>query len=148
MIYIYNFRPTKTGTFGPFYCNNQTSFSLDSLDTVKSELSNRWTEIKDSKTWSKKKEGNLWKHEWIKHGSCAKTLSSLDTELKYFKQGLEWSKQYPLNDLLSRGGILPNGSYPVNQFWHTLKTGLGKNPRIDCFKEKVYFTNIYTYNVN
>lgn len=132
------FRPNKIGSFGPFFCNNQTSFSLGTLETIIPELHNRWTEIKGSKTWSRKQEGDLWKHEWLKHGSCAKSLPALDTELKYFKQGLDWSKQYVLSDLLAQGGITPNANYPVNQIWHTLRTGLGKNPRIDCYIEKVF----------
>jgi len=73
----------------------------------------------------------------MKHGTCSKSLPALDSELKYFKQGLDWSKQYVLSDLLEQGGIKPNGSYPINQIWHTLRTGLGKNPRIDCFIESV-----------
>lgn len=111
------------------------------MDTIIPELKNHWTEIKESKTWSKKQEGGLWQHEWIKHGTCSLSLPSLNSELKYFKQALDWSKQYPLADLLAQGGIKPNGTYPVTQFWHTLKTGLGKNPRIDCFMEKVYYTH-------
>lgn len=107
------------------------------MSTIVPELRNRWTDIKGSKRWANKKEGELWKHEWLKHGTCSKTLPNLDSELKYFKQGLDWSKQYPLSDLLSKGGIKPNGTYPVNQIWHTLRTALGKNPRIDCFMDKV-----------
>jgi len=135
----YNFRPSKIGAFGPAFCNNQTTFNLNALNTIIPELKNRWTEIKESKTWTRKQEGELWKHEWIKHGTCSKSLSSLDSELKYFNQGLDWSKQYVLSDLLEQGGIKPNGSYPITQIWHTLRTGLGKNPHIDCYYESVCF---------
>lgn len=131
------FRPSKIGTFGPYFCNNRTSFRLHDLDTIIPELHNRWTEIKGSKAWSNKQEGGLWKHEWTKHGTCSLSLPSLNSELKYFKQGLDWSKQYNLSDLLVKGGVRPNGTYPINKFWNTLRTGLGKNPRIDCFIEKV-----------
>lgn len=140
MFILCNFRPTKINSFGPFFCNNQTSFNLNALDTIIPELKNRWTEIKGSKTYSKNNEGGLWRHEWSKHGTCALSLPSLNSELKYFKQGLDWSKNYTLSDLLDKGGIKPNGTYPVNQFWHTLKQELGKNPRIDCFIEKVCCT--------
>ncbi|XP_022174441.1 uncharacterized protein LOC111036643 isoform X2 [Myzus persicae] len=132
---IHGIWPSKIGAFGPFFCNNETTFNLNALDSIIPELKNRWTEIKASKTWTWKQEGGLWKYEWMKHGTCSKSLSALDSELKYFKQGLEWSKQYPLTNLLEQGGIKPNGSYPVNQIWHTLRTGLGKNPHIDCYYE-------------
>lgn len=89
--------------------------------------------------WSRKQEGDLWKHEWMKHGTCALSYPPLNSELKYFKQGLDWSKQYQLSKLLDQGDIKPNGTYPINQFWHTLKTGLGKNPRIDCYIDEVCY---------
>lgn len=122
----------------PSFCNNQTLFSLDDLETILPELKDRWTEVKGLKPTSSNlhKEG-LWKHEWRKHGTCAMSLPTLNTELKYFKQGLDWSKQYPLSDILFQGDIKPNGTYPVVQFWHTLKTRLGKNPRIECFVDSV-----------
>ncbi|KAL5233883.1 hypothetical protein ACI65C_001293 [Semiaphis heraclei] len=132
---IHGIWPSKIGAFGPSFCNNQTTFNLNSLNTIIPELKNRWTEIKGSTTWTRKQEGELWRHEWMKHGTCATSLSALDSELKYFNQGLEWSKQYVLSNLLEQGGIKPNGSYPVNQIWHTLRTGLGKNPHIDCYFE-------------
>lgn len=113
------------------------------METIVPELHNRWTEIKGSKTWSKTHEGKLWEYEWKKHGSCSKSLPTLDSELKYFKQGLDWSKNYSLSDLLAKGGINPNDTYPVSQFWHTLKRGLGKNPRIDCIIDKVCYNYKY-----
>lgn len=133
MFSIYFFRPSKIGSFGPTYCNNETSFNFQDLDTIIPELHSRWTEIKGLN----KSEGGLWKYEWNKHGKCSLSLPTLDSELKYFKQGLDWSEQYNLSELLAQGGINPNGSYPIKQFWYTLKTGLGKNPRIECYKDKV-----------
>lgn len=107
------------------------------MEGIIPELHNRWTEIKGSKQWTKKREGDFWKYEWNKHGTCALSLPSLNSELKYFKQALDWSKQYSLTDLLAKGSIFPNNSYPVTQFWYTLKTELGKKPFIDCYVDKV-----------
>lgn len=120
---------------------------MNSLNPIVSELHNRWTDIKGSTTWTKKQEGVFWRYEWNKHGTCAASLPSLNSELQYFKQGLDWSKQYQLTDLLNKGGIVPNKSYPVTQFWHTLKTGLGKNPFIDCYVDKVCCLIIYITNI-
>ncbi|XP_050524773.1 uncharacterized protein LOC126896220 isoform X2 [Daktulosphaira vitifoliae] len=133
---IHGIWPNKIGTSGPFYCNNQTVLNLDVLDSIKSEMKNRWTEVKNSNSWLNKKEGELWKHEWTKHGTCAKSLPALDTELKYFQQALNWSIEYPLNNLLAKGGIQTDGSYPLAQYWQTLITALGKRPFIDCYTDK------------
>lgn len=32
---------------------------------------------------------------------------------------------------------MPNGTYPVTKFWSVLTNNLKKNPRIDCFTDKV-----------
>ncbi|XP_050425401.1 uncharacterized protein LOC126836224 [Adelges cooleyi] len=117
--------PTKDGTSGPLYCNNQTMFHLETLDSIKSNLKNQWTE-----------KDEYWGDEWKKHGTCAMEIQALDSEFKYFKQGLDWNKQYPLNDILSQGSIKPNGTYPMMQILLTLKTGLGKKPLMYCFTDK------------
>lgn len=111
---------------------------MDDLKTILPELRNRWVEVKESKTWKNKREGEFWRHEWISHGTCAVSLPNLNSVQKYFKQALDWSSQYPLTELLSRGGISPNGAYPISQIWHTLKAALGKNPRINCYMDKVW----------
>lgn len=123
------FESRPTGSFTQDFCKKNTSLNLEALDTIIPELNSHWTDLKG--------KGNLWEHEWTKHGSCATSLPALDSELKYFKQGLIWSKQYLLNDLLTKGAIIPNGKYPISQIWNTLKTGLGKIPEIRCFVEKV-----------
>lgn len=118
------------------------------MSPIVPELHNRWTEIKGwTSTLTKRQEGALWRHEWMKHGTCSSTLPSLNTELKYFKQGLDWSKKYQLTDLLKKGGIVPHNSYPTMQYYHTIQTVLGKNPFIDCYEDKVCYLIIYNTNI-
>ena len=42
----------------------------------------------------------FWRHEYEKHGSCATSLGQLDTQEEYFRQAIEWHRQYPLADIL------------------------------------------------
>ena len=52
------------------------------LEPIKSNLIKYWTNIfKDSK------QDSLWKHEWMKHGTCAAELKALNSELHYFSKG-------------------------------------------------------------
>lgn len=111
------------------------------MNPIIRELHNRWPEIKNSK--KKPHQGDFWKFQWTKHGTCCQPLKNLNTPLKYFNQGLIWSRKYKLHDILSKGGINPDSTYSVTQFWHVLKKALGKNPRINCIREKVCISNIF-----
>ena len=32
-------------------------------------------------------KNKLWRHEWLKHGSCGLDIEAIDTEFKYFSKG-------------------------------------------------------------
>lgn len=80
-------------------------------------------------------EASLWKHEWLKHGTCAAMLQALDTENKYFGQGLAWLQQYTMNGLLAKSNILPGSMYNVTDFYNAIKQTLNINPSIHCVHE-------------
>ena len=53
------------------------------------------------------KEDSFWKHEWEKHGTCAAQLPQMDTELKYFEEGVALNAKFPLQKYLSDASITP-----------------------------------------
>ena len=61
------------------------------------------------------------------HGKCATALPTLDTEDKYFGQGLKWIKQYDIKNILSQSGIEPNvqGYFPQD-VWNAVQKAVGK----------------------
>lgn len=87
--YLVDFRPTKLGTIGPAFCNKSIHFNASLLAPIKPELEKLWSDI-----YRGRNHYDLWKHEWTKHGSCAVVLPGLNSELKYFSQGLIWQHQY------------------------------------------------------
>lgn len=64
---------------------------------------------------------SFWKHEWQKHGTCAMSLENLNTELKYFAQGLRWLQLYSMSNILSKAGIVPstNKTYSATEVINT-----------------------------
>lgn len=80
-------------------------------------------------------EESLWKHEWLKHGTCAALLQELNTENKYFGQGLAWLQQYTMNGLLAKSNVLPGAMYNVTDFYDAIKQALNINPSIHCVNE-------------
>lgn len=79
---------------------------------------------------------SLWKHEWLKHGTCALVLPELSTENKYFGQGLAWLQQYSMAPLLARSGVLPDENHNVMEIQEAIKNTLNKNPSIHCIKDR------------
>ncbi|KAJ9578759.1 hypothetical protein L9F63_005017 [Diploptera punctata] len=135
---IHGIWPTKLGTRGPAFCNSSLHFNASALSVIEPELRQYWGDVHNESAQGTQ----LWKHEWKKHGTCAATLPALDTELKYFKQGLTWIKEYTMDNVLSKAGIQPNNNYTPEAVSQAVHKILGKNPAIQCIednKNKQYY---------
>jgi ribonuclease T2 len=128
----YLYRPSKLGTKGPAFCNSSLHFNDTQLEPIKEQLEQYWTNIHNGSLYT------LWKHEWKKHGTCAAALPALDTENKYFSQGLQWVKQYEMTDILGKSGVQPNSQgYTVQDVWNAVQKSTGKNPAVQCLVDLV-----------
>jgi ribonuclease T2 len=78
---------------------------------------------------------SLWKHEWLKHGTCAMVLPPLSDENKYFGQGLVWLQQFSMSALLSKANVLPDTNLTVIDIHRAVKSTLNRNPSIHCIRE-------------
>lgn len=78
----------------------------------------------------------LWKHEWLKHGTCAAQLDELNNENKYFGQGLSWLQQYSMSSVLQKGGVLPDQSHTLISIHKAVVSVLNKNPSIHCIHDR------------
>ena len=125
---------------GPQFCNSSLHFNRTELDPIKDQLQQYWIDIHNGSTYS------LWNHEWKKHGTCATALPALDREDKYFRQGLNWIKQYDMKNILSQSGIEPNdqGYFPQD-VWNAVQKSLGKNPTVQCHNDPVSVIIILIY---
>lgn len=120
--------PTKTGTEGPFNCDTAIHFDPDQLAPLMDKLKQFWPNIE-----SNTKPDSFWKHEWSKHGTCAASLPQLNSVTNYFRQGLEWNKEFDIADILSKNKIVPNDQgYDIQDIYNTIKNEIGKNPMVSC----------------
>jgi ribonuclease T2 len=141
MILYFN-RPTKLGERGPEFCNSSLHFNRTQLDPIVQKLEQYWTDIHNGSMYG------LWKHEWKRHGTCAATLPTLDTESKYFDQGLKWINQYDMSNILSKSAIQPNNRFTAEQVWNAVQKSLGKNPAVQCIVDPVSITiGMYSFVV-
>lgn len=134
---VHGLWPSKGSGMGPEFCNTEShklDFDPALLDPILAQLVKYWTNIyQDTELY------NFWKHEWCKHGTCAVTLESVDSELKYFKKGLQLQNQFDLLRILKDAGINPSDetTYEYTEFLNALEKGLGGfQPKISCAYDK------------
>lgn len=135
------------GTIGPSFCNKSLPFNETFIYGIQDKLNNYWTDIEispsnitegNSSNITHKKE-SIWVHEWEKHGTCALNLPDLNSEFKYFNQGIEWSEKYNMKDILENNGIKVNSTLTVTDYWKALKSALKINAYVHCdFKHVSY----------
>ncbi|XP_040580507.1 uncharacterized protein [Lepeophtheirus salmonis] len=130
---IHGVWPTKNMTIGPLYCNNTTKFDPKALKDILSELEAHWIDVHGG---SHDKYG-FWKHEYMKHGTCAADIFSMSTEYLYFLKGLELHAKYDISNLLRKGGVYQGSSYDAEAFINAVKSSLGGfTPALECEKNK------------
>jgi len=118
------------------------AFNPASIYGIKDKLNQYWTDImiSPSNTTNGNSSSNetlfktesLYFHEWTKHGTCAVVLPALDTEFKYFYQGIEWSEKYNMRDVLDKSNVKTNSTLHVADYWKAVKSVLKTNAWIEC----------------
>jgi len=128
---VHGLWPTQIGRIAPGFCNNSWPFEHSALQPIKGNLTVYWPDIE-----IRKNPDSLWSHEWVKHGTCAAQLPEMDSELKYFKKGVELAVVNPVTEWIHDAGILPNKkgiSYELEPVWNAVVAGTGGfKPHIDC----------------
>lgn len=125
---VHGLWPTKTGTKGPLNCPSSIHFDPDQLIPMMDDLKNYWTNVE-----ANTKTNSFWKHEWDKHGTCAATQPQMNSVTNYFEQGLQWNKDYRINEILSNSKILPSSTgYPLAQIYDAIKSYIKVEPSIQC----------------
>lgn len=129
---IHGIWPTKKSTIGPSFCNKTAIFNVTELESIELQLEQFWINVEKNKPYD-----SLWRHEWLKHGTCAAVaLAQLNNENKYFGQGLYWLQQHSMADILTEGGITPGLNTTVIEIHKVLMDKVQKNAAIECFHDK------------
>ncbi|XP_056419593.1 ribonuclease T2 [Hyla sarda] len=107
-------------------CNGSWPLDLSNIQDLLAEMNKWWPDILHPNC------STFWKHEWIKHGTCAASLSCLNSQHKYFSKGLELYSSVDLNSVLGKYGIKPSNTYKVNEIEDALWYTYGVVPKIQC----------------
>lgn len=111
---IHGLWPSNFKFAPPEYCNRSIVFNITDLTLIIDNLTVYWSDYSSNVT-------KFWEHEYYKHYSCAKTLSSLKTEYDYFSTGLKLRKKYDVYQLLQQGNITRGGNYTFGQIQTALQ---------------------------
>lgn len=136
---IHGIWPTKFGTFGPTFCDKDAKFDSNEILKIQDKLNKYWPDI--YKEDNINSTNPLWKHEWLKHGTCAKIIKQLNNEYNYFQQALDWRQKIQISTILNTSLIYPNSNNTILAIYLAVHNSLGINPSIHCFYDKIH--NIY-----
>lgn len=131
---IHGVWPTKYHEIGPLYCNDTWTFDMKEISDIEDEMKEKWINIEKGTPLD-----GLWKHEWEKHGTCAaQKIEKMNTEKKYFSEGLEMFDNYSITKLLQETYIKPSidETYKLDEIHTAINRSLGNNFAIICEKDR------------
>ncbi|KAK9293494.1 hypothetical protein QLX08_011584 [Tetragonisca angustula] len=128
---IHGIWPSQYHKVGPQFCNKSMPFKPDALKSLKGELQEKWIDVEYGRT-----SYSLWEHEWNKHGTCAVVLKQLNSEVKYFAEGLNLLAKYDMKNVLAKVNIVPGQKYGTKAILNAIKKVLGKRGVVICRKNK------------
>lgn len=116
----------------PSDCCFERDFNIKLLDPIRADLELKWNTLK-----SDGDVASFWKHEWTKHGTCAKNNLILKGQLNYFKETLKLFDKYQLMQWLKDSHIVPsNQPYQIQNVFRAIENNVGKKVNIVCIKNK------------
>ncbi|XP_066904837.1 ribonuclease T2 isoform X2 [Halyomorpha halys] len=123
---VHGIWPTRLGTRGPNDCDPSRRFNLQEVGSLQRDLEEWWTPIQVNarKTY-------FWEHEWEKHGTCAPPV--IETQYEYFKQALDWVRQYEMGEIFRTSGIVPGRDYSLSDIMEGIRRVLNKVPQVICY---------------
>lgn len=130
---IHGLWPTKYHEIGPLYCNDTWTFDINQITDIEDEMTEKWINIEKGTPLD-----GLWKHEWEKHGTCAaQKIHEMDTERKYFEEGLKLFDSYSVTKLLQDTYIKPgiDVSYKLDEIHSAINRSIGNNFAVICEKD-------------
>lgn len=137
---VHGLWPSIRGGKGPFYCNDSWPFRPDEIKDIQPDLEMYWPNLVMGESVS-----SFWKHEWVKHGTCAASLPSLNSEHNYFAVGLQLQKTFNLTRIFGAAGIHPslNDTHKLQDIRNALGRSIGGHfSRILCMEAKTKTTQL------
>lgn len=125
---IHGLWPTRNKTHEPLFCNKSSTFNLTRLRPIMADLQKYWTNL-----YADTSAKDFWEHEWLKHGTCATSISQFCNEYHYFKGTLALHNKFNLTRILANSGIVPSTRHYQDT---DLLMAMQKNSEFQCYYDK------------
>ncbi|XP_062375019.1 ribonuclease T2 [Sardina pilchardus] len=110
-------------------CNNTWKFNISEVQDLKADMEKYWPNLLHPTSIQ------FWSYEWHKHGTCAASVESLNSQHKYFSKALELYKRFDLTKTLKNAGIEPSEqNYQFDDIERCIWQHFGAQPKIQCVK--------------
>ncbi|XP_062851109.1 ribonuclease T2-like [Trichomycterus rosablanca] len=108
-------------------CNSSWHFNASLIEDLMPEMKTYWPDL------LKPNSTIFWKHEWLKHGTCAAKAEVLNSQHKYFSKALELYHKLDLDGVLKKSNILPSEDpYKFADVEQSIVNAYGVKPKIQC----------------
>mmetsp|Transcript_17020 Transcript_17020/g.32908 ORF Transcript_17020/g.32908 Transcript_17020/m.32908 type:complete len:270 (-) Transcript_17020:201-1010(-) len=126
---IHGLWPNRNDTTYPQYCKPQPRFEEAEISVLEGKLDRYWPNA-----FVDTKHDNFWKHEYEKHGSCAKSSPLLAKELDYFQAAITLRETVDVGAVLVAGGVSPSSTarYSEDQIRTAIANAVGVEPWVQC----------------
>jgi ribonuclease T2 len=119
--------PQRNDGSWPSFCNNSDPFDRNQIQDLYNQLEVAWYDYQG--------DGYaFWQHEWIKHGTCAESLSTLGSQHQYFASAIKVHSGITIAKTLENAGYTPSDtqSYAVTDIMSALESQFGTAPQVTC----------------
>ncbi|VDN42041.1 unnamed protein product [Gongylonema pulchrum] len=131
---IHGLWPSNHDGSDPEYCDGRgAKFNLSQLARIQKKLEQNWPNLFPNESVS-----SLWKHEWMKHGTCAGDVVAVNGEIQYFNKTLALHDQLDIFGALKSHGLTPSMSktYKALDVRKALQSVYQKNVEFHCLRDK------------
>lgn len=112
-------------------CNRTWKLNMTEIQDLIPEMDKYWPNLLHPT------KDDFWKYEWCKHGTCAATAESLNSQHKYFSKALELYKMFDLTGTLLKAGIVPaDTNYKLEDIEGAIVQAYGAKPKIQCHHDQ------------
>ncbi|XP_058242078.1 ribonuclease T2 [Hemibagrus wyckioides] len=112
-------------------CNTSWHFNASLIEDLLPEMRTFWPDL------LRPKSTTFWKHEWMKHGTCAAKAEPMDSQHKYFSKALELYHKLDLDGVLKKNNIVPSENYyKLTDVEGSIASSYGAPPKIQCISHK------------
>ncbi|KJE91317.1 ribonuclease T2 family protein [Capsaspora owczarzaki ATCC 30864] len=124
---IHGLWPSRNDTTYPQSCCSSCSFNATAVQDLLPQLNQYWPNL-----FAEEAATDFWSHEYLKHGTCATDVASLDTEHSFFATTLGLSRQLNVDAAFAKLKPSTTTGYSLATVQAAIKAYFGAEGYLTC----------------